>query len=68
MGFNKRFVRREGIIRSWKNGGLEGLHTYFSADALFINEACRDLADLYYERDFESLEKLISEEASKVSE
>lgn len=68
MGFNKRFVRREGIIRSWKNGGLEGLHTYFSADALFINEDCRDLTDLYYKMDFESLEKLISEEASKASE
>jgi hypothetical protein len=68
MGFNKRFIRRDGILRSWKNGGIEGLHTYFSADALFINEDCRDLVKLYDSRDFDSLEKLIAEELSKAGE
>ena len=68
MGFNKRFIRREGILRSWKNDGLEGLHRYFSADALFINEDCRDLYKLYDAQDFDSLESLISEELSKTRE
>jgi hypothetical protein len=65
MGFNKRFVNRKGILTAWENEGIEGLHSYFSADALLINLECIDLTDLYFEREFEYLEKLISEELIK---
>lgn len=68
MGFNKRFVNRKGILLAWENGGIEGLNSYFSADALLINLECTDLSDLYFKGDFESLEKLISEELSKSRE
>lgn len=65
MGFNKRFVNRKGIIGAWEHGGIEGLHTYLSADALLINLECTDLTDLYFKGEFDSLEKLITEELSK---
>lgn len=36
MGFHKRRITKEGIIRAYNDNGIEGMKRLFSADALIV--------------------------------
>jgi hypothetical protein len=36
MGFHKRRISKEGIIRTYNDTGIEGIKRLFSADALIV--------------------------------
>jgi len=38
MGFHKRWINKEVLILRYKNGGLDSVKTYLSADALISSD------------------------------
>lgn len=38
MGFHKRWINKDALIFRYKNGGLDSVKTYLSADALILND------------------------------
>lgn len=65
MGFNKRYISLESILAVYKRDSIEGLHVYFSADALIGGQNCSDILDLYFSGQYEELAKLLDLEISK---
>ena len=57
MGFFKRFITLDGVISAYKNNSIDGLHSYFFADALIVSDECEDLYELYKLKRFEDLQK-----------
>jgi hypothetical protein len=38
MGFHKRWINKEVLIIRYKDGGLDSVKTYLSADALILSD------------------------------
>ena len=38
MGFHKRWINKEVLIIRYKDGGLDSVKTYLSADALMLSD------------------------------
>ena len=71
MGFHKRYINDEGIIRRYESGGINALKTYFSADALIINgdfamEIHDDIVKAKGNDDWNALENKINEHKKNV--
>ncbi len=71
MGFNKRYIDDEGIIRRYTNGGIENLKTYFNADALiisgeFASEIHEDIVAAKGDNDWKKLEDKIKKHIPNV--
>lgn len=59
MGFNKRYITREGILSAYKKDSIEGLHKYFRADALIGGLDCQDITRLYSKREFDKIKEIL---------
>ena len=59
MGFNKRYISRAGIISSYRRDSIEGIHRYFSADALIGGEDCRDIIEMYRKEEYEKIKEIL---------
>ncbi len=38
MGFSKKYIKKEVLLSKYKTHGIHGVHKYFIADALFVND------------------------------
>ena len=63
MGFHKRRISKEGIVRSYKDNGIEGLKRLFTADALIVELGIdTDIIIEYLTNDdVTNLEKMVNE-------
>jgi hypothetical protein len=61
MGFNKRYVRLDSILNIYKERSIEGLHSYFSADALIGGDDCSEIISLYFNNDIEGLKSKLDQ-------
>lgn len=66
MGFNKRYVNLESILRAYKIDSIQGLHRYFSADALIGGSECSHIMDLYFSKNYEELKEILELELKKL--
>lgn len=61
MGFNKRYVRLDTILDIYKERSIEGLHSYFSVDALIGGGGCSEIISLYFNKDIEGLKSKLDQ-------
>lgn len=55
MGFFKRFITLDGLLKAYKENSLSGIHSYFNADALIVSNECDDLHKLYINKEYDKL-------------
>jgi hypothetical protein len=65
MGFNKRYVSLESILSAYKVDSIQGLHRYFSADALIGGSNCSHIMDLYFSGRYDELIEELESEIKK---
>jgi hypothetical protein len=62
MGFHKRWINEDIIMGLYRNGGINSVKSYFTADALIIEDSFSDLVyNLLIKDDDRSLTKLLKE-------
>ncbi len=59
MGFNKRYVSLESILSVYKIDSIQGLHRYFSSDAIIGGSECSHIIDLYFSKEYEELKRIL---------
>ena len=68
MGFHKRRITKENVITIYERDGIEGLKTYFSADALIVEMDVDSSAIIEYltNDDVSNIDKMVKSLKEKV--
>lgn len=60
MGFNKRYLNENTILRVYEESGMDGLSKYFNSDAIFMtNDFCFNVYEAHYNDDHKTIKELI---------